>query len=367
MKNNVGKPLSAKAIESRFSVIRDFIAIGIALFISFLLILSVSKEPLEAMKAFIIGPLSTVTRLGYIVEKTIPLLFTGTAVCIMFSCGQINLSGESTFYFSGVIAATCAIILPLPSGIHPIVCILAGGIAGAVICGLTAIFYTQFHSFTIVTSLMFNYVFLYLGQYIVNYKIWDSSAGYKASYLYSETSLLGHLFKETNIHSGLFIGIAAIVLGYLLLYRTGWGYSMRMIGLNAKFAEYSGINVTAYIIGSQLIGGFIAGIGGAVEQLGMFQRFQYSGLTGHGFDGVMIAVIAGLNPKYVPAAALFLAYIRVGAEVMSRTSDVPTEIVSIVQAVIIIFIAAERFLAGWKHRTIIKNSKLQAEAKGEKI
>ena len=100
----------------------------------------------------------------------------------------------------------------------------------------------------------------------------------------------------------------------------------------------------------------MAGFGGAVEQLGMYKRFEYSGLSGHGFDGVMIAVIAGNNPKYIPLAALFLAYVRVGAEAMARMSDVPPELVSIVQSVVIMLVVAEKFLAGWKHRVIAKES-----------
>ena len=114
--------------------------------------------------------------------------------------------------------------------------------------------------------------------------------------------------------------------------------------------------MTAVIIGCQLIGGALAGLGGAVEQLGMYKRFEYAGMSGHGFDGVMIAVIAGNNPKYVPIAALFLAYVNVGAETMARMSDVPPEVVSIVQSVIIMFVVAEKFLAHWKHKVIAKQS-----------
>ena len=113
------------------------------------------------------------------------------------------------------------------------------------------------------------------------------------------------------------------------------------------------------------MGGFIAGIGGAVEQLGMYNRFQYQALSNHGFDGIMIAILARYNPKFVPLAALFLAYIRVGADVMARTSDVPVEIVNIIQAVVIMFVAAERFLERWRHRQIVSSSQVQIAAKKE--
>jgi simple sugar transport system permease protein len=95
-------------------------------------------------------------------------------------------------------------------------------------------------------------------------------------------------------------------------------------------------------------------MGGAVEVLGMYTRFQYQGQTGHGFDGILVGIIAGYNPKFVLPAALFLAYVRVGADVMSRMNDIPIELVSIVQAIIIMLVVAERFLYKMKHRKLVE-------------
>ena len=117
------------------------------------------------------------------------------------------------------------------------------------------------------------------------------------------------------------------------------------------------VNVPGMILTASMAGGFIAGMGGAVEQLGMYRRFSYGGLSGHGWNGIMIAVIAQNNPKLVPLAALFVAYISTGADVVNRTCDVPIEIINIVQSVIIMFVAAERFLAGWKKKKIGEASK----------
>lgn len=348
--------ISTKKIEQLFFVLRDVIAIGIALAVSFLLIASVSTDPMGAIATFLFGPLRTVSRLGYIVEKMIPLMFTGVAVCIMFSGNQINMGGEGAFYLGGVVATAVAILPIFPAGVHPVLSILAAGLTGMVICGLTAVFHVRFHSMTIVTSLMFNYICLYLGQFLINRPLWDSSAGFQASYRFASTSLLPKLFSRTNIHAGLFIAILVVVFGSFLINRSTFGYQIRAVGKNQNFARYSGMNVSATIIGCQLVGGFLAGAGGAVEQLGMYTRFQYPGLSGHGFDGVMLAVIAGYNPKYIPLAGFFLAYVRVGAEAMARMSDVPTEVISIVQSIIIMFIVAEKFLSQWKHQVIVNNS-----------
>lgn len=345
-----------KKIEALFFVLRDLCAIGIALLISLLLIFMVSEDPWGSFRLFLFGPLQTVSRMGYLVEKMIPLLFTGVGTSLMVRCGQMNMGSEGAFYLGGVVCTAVAVRLALPAGVHPLVCMLLAGAAGAVACGITAVLHTKFHALTIVTSLMMNYVCLYFGMYFINHPLWDTASGFKASYKYAETALLPRLFTKTNIHAGLFFAIAAVIFGHILLEKSSFGYRIKMVGTNPSFAKYSGINVTATIIICELIGGFLAGFGGAVEQLGMYKRFEYQGLSGHGFDGVMIAVIAGNNPKYIPLAALFLAYVRVGAEATARMSDVPPELVSIVQSIVIMLVVAEKFLAGWKHRVITRES-----------
>lgn len=357
--------MQSRKIEQRFRIIRMLVAVVIALTIAFGFVCFVSKTPFETMGNFLFGPFLTVRRLGNIVEMTIPLLFTGVSVSIMYSCNQINMASEGGFFLGGVAAAYIAVTFALPYGIHPLLCIIGGGFAGALVCGIPAVLYVKKGALPVVSSLMMNYVSLYLGLLIINYVIRDAQAGYLCSYQYRDTAILPDLFSKTNVHAGLLIAVMVLILGYLYLYKSQWGYCIRMIGKNPNFAKYSGMNVAGTILGCQLAGGFVAGMGGAVEQLGMYGRFQYQALSNHGFDGVLIAILAHYNPKFVAPAALFLAYIRVGADIMARSSDVPVEIVYIIQAIIIIFVAAERFLEGWKHREIVKASRLELEIKGE--
>ncbi len=352
-------------IEKRFNVLRTTIAVMISLVIAFILIVSVSSQPATDMFSFLFGPLTSFDRFLLMIEKCIPLLFTGVAVCLMYSCGQINLSAEGAFFMGAFVCTPIAIQVGIPAGLHPILCILLAGLAGAVICGIPAIMHVKLGVLTVVASLMINYVALYLGLYFILNKYRDPAAGYEASYEFAETALLPSIFRGANITIGLLIGILVVVGGYILLYKSSFGYSIRMIGQNRNFAKYSGMKVGAAIIGIQLLAGFIAGSGGAIEVLGMYNRFKYTGLTGHGWDGVMIAVLSRNNPRNVPFAVLFLAYIRMSADVLSRTSDVPTEVVSIIQAVVIIFVAAESFLSGWEHRSIVKSSQKAALAEKE--
>ncbi len=353
--------------ESNFNLIRTLVALGIAIAIAAAIIFATSSNPLQTLNAFLFGPISKSVRMKNVLETMIPLMFTGVGVCIMYSANQTNMASEGAFYLGGIGASYVAVRFMLPAGLHPFVCILAGGLVGSLVCAIPAVLYVKKGAMPVVSSLMMNYIALFLGTYIINYVIGDSSAGFPASELFAQTAKLPKfpkMFGMFNVHFGLLLAIAVVVFGYLYLYRSKWGYEIRMVGQNTSFAKYSGIHVMKVILTCQIIGGFIAGIGGATEQMGMFNRFQYQQLSGHGFDGIMVAIMARYNPKFIPLTCFFLSYIRIGADVISRTSDVPVEIISIIQATIIILICAESFLSRWKHKQIIKLSEKAMAGKG---
>lgn len=344
--------MNPKRIEKQFAVVRVVVAVLVSLLLAVLIILFVSSDPLASLRYLLVGPFTTVRRMGNVIEAVIPLLFTGVGVCIMYSANQTNMAVEGAF-FLGAVGATGISLLNLPAGLHPAVCIVIGGAAGALVTAVPALLYIKCGARPVVSSLMMNYVALYLGLYFINYHFYDASAGYLCSMPFTKNAHLPKLLPGTSIHAGLIFGLIVVVLGYLYLYHSKGGYAVRVVGMNQSFAKYTGIKVGTVVISCQLLGGFIAGIGGAVEMLGMYDRFQYQTLTNHGFDGILVAIMAKYNPKLVPVTALFLAYIRVGADIMARMTDVTVEIVYIIQAVIILFVAAERFLSGWEHKKIV--------------
>lgn len=354
----------SRQIEMQFSVLRTLLAVLISLAIAFVLIASVSDNAGKDFVTLLIGPLKNTSRMTTIVSKLIPLLFTGTAICLVNSAGQINIAAEGAFFAGAVAATIVGIQSGIPSIIHIPLCILAGAVAGAIVMGIPGVMHVRYNVVTIVAALMINYVSLYLGLYIILNPLRDPAAGFEASYMFAETTKLPTLFGNSRIHIGLILGILAVIAGYMLLYHTGFGMTARTIGNNKKFAVYSGMPVGKTIIGISLFAGCLSGIGGTVETLGNYQRFIYTDFTNHGWDGVMLAVLCHNNPKYMPLAALFLAYIRTSADALNFSSSIPPEIISVIQAVIIILVAAERFLAGWEHRVIVRNTKKELEAGG---
>ena len=341
----------------KFDILRTVLAIGIALAIALVIILLVSKDPMTAISSLLIGPLGTVRHFGNVIEMTIPLVFTGLAVSVMFKASQFNLGAEGAFFFGAIGAAIIAMKVALPIVIHPLVAILIGGLIGAVVTGIPAILKVRWGASELVSSLMLNYVAFFLGLYLINYFFRDANAGAMVSLPFLETANLMTLIPKTRIHAGIFIAIVMTVLAYFYLYKSKSGYEIILTGENIKFADYSGIKTGKVILMAQLIGGFIAGVGGATELLGMYTRFSWQALPGYGWDGVIVAILARNNPILVPIAAFFLAYLRIGADLMSRTTDVQNDVIAIIQGIMIVLIVATSFLSKYRHKLTFNEAK----------
>lgn len=340
-----------------FEAIRTSAVIVISLAIAFVIISLVSSQPVKTIGIFLWEPLSSKGHIGNVIEMAIPLMFTGLAVSLLFRANMFNLGAEGIFYFSGIVASILAIHLSLNGWMHPIAAIAAGSITGALLSAIPGILKAKWNANELVTSLMFNNILFGVGLYLLNYHLRDAQAFANVSYKFEKTAQLSKIFTGTRIHTGLIIVLLLIVAAHLFLYRTKWGYELRMTGVNREFARYSGMKTAKVIIVVHLIAGFIAGMGGSVEVLGMYSRFQWTSLPGYGLDGALVAMLAKNNPLSVIASALFLAYIRIGADLMARLSDVPSEMISIIQAVIILLISAEQFLKFWKNRMLLREAK----------
>ena len=181
----------------------------------------------------------------------------------------------------------------------------------------------------------------------------------------ADISRMMELIPRSNIHVGIIVAIVLVILTYYFMYYTRWGYEIRLVGQNGKFAKYTGVSIGAVTVFSQMLGSALAGGAGAMETLGLYSRFSYTDLTGHGWDGVTLAILAGRNPKYIPLAALFLAYLRKGADLMSMRAGMQTDFVSVIQAVILVFLLAEQFLSGYRQRKTYALSKQLETAREE--
>ena len=136
-----------------------------------------------------------------------------------------------------------------------------------------------------------------------------------------------------------------------------------MIGINQSFSMYSGMKVGAVVVLSQVLGGFLAGVGGGIEMLGRYPTFSWSALPGYGWTGITIAILAGNNPLYVPLAAFFMAYLSKGCDLMATYAGVPAQLIDIIQGVIFLFFAAEQFMARYRQKLVVKTAQEELQRK----
>lgn len=355
-----------------FNISRAVAAIAIAIAVTALLIFLSSTgatfgdkltDTLLALKAMLVNPIFRAngtfnTKSFYdILSLMIPIMFTGLATSVMFSANQFNLGSEGGIMFGAFVTAIAAIYLPLPGVLLPIASILIGSLATMIIMLIPAIFKAKLGVSEMVNSLMLNYIVMYGINFLLNTYLADKSKGQVQTFNIQEHAALPPLVEGgSKLSIGFIIALVVVVLIYLLMYHTRWGYNIRMIGLNLDFAKYSGVNVPFYIVLSQAIGGLLAGMGGAVEMLGRYTSYNWKSLPGYGWTGITVSILAGNNPKFVPLAAFFIAYLNKGCEMMSTYSNVPAQLINIIQAVIFLFFAANNFLSKYRQSLVIKSA-----------
>jgi len=358
-----------------FTLVRGAVAILIALLVATVLIFVSAdgagfSEKLaatgEALRQMLAGPLFRLSKTGAsfdlkrltdIFAAMIPIIFTGLSVCIMFSANQFNLGAEGGIMLGAFVTAMIAIYVPMAAGLHPVAAVLIGSLSVAVMMLLPALLKTRLGVSEMVCSLMLNYIVMYLIKFLLNTYLADKTKGQIQSYEFLKTSLIAPMIDTgAKLSWGFLVALAAVVLCGLFMYRTRWGYAIRMIGINQAFSRYSGMKVSLVIVMSQVVGGFLAGMGGGIEMLGRYNTFSWSSLPGYGWTGITIAILAGNNCYAVPLAAFFMAYLSKGCDLMATYAKVPSQLIDIIQGVIFLFFAAEQFLSHYRQKLVVKSA-----------
>lgn len=346
----------------KFEFMRGFVAIAIAIAVAFIFIFICADDPAKALNCLLIRPIISNGALNMssiltILGRMTPIIFTGLAVCVMFSANQFNLAGEGTVMAGGFVAALLAIYVPMAAGLHPVVCILVGAVVGGLLMLIPAIAKVKLNASEMVCSLMLNYVVLYVIMHFLSNVFADRSQGSTQTYPFLETAKVAKIVPGTELTWGFAIAIIATILVGFFMYRTRWGYTIRMIGINESFSKYSGMKVGGVIVLSQVIGGVLSGM--AVPS-------KYWADTTHSCGKICLAMVGQVsllpswaknNPLAIPFAALFIAYLNRGCELMSIYAGVPAEMIDIIQAVIFLFFAAEQFMSKTRQKMVVKETK----------
>lgn len=339
-------------------IFRILIAIGSALLIGFIITLLVSKEPLVAYRAFLVGPLTRFNRFGDWIEESITLIFIGLAVAIAFKANIFSLGAEGQILLGALTSGVIALYAPLPAILKIPLALLVSMVTGFLWGWLPGYLKAKLGANEIVSTLMLNAIALRIYDFFLIFYLRPPDAGYNASDFFDKAGTLQSfipnlpflqpiykLFSDqTNISIMLYVLIISVIAVYYLMFKTPFGYELRMIGKNIKFARYGGINTQRTIILVFAVSGIFAGLAGAHLAMGIHSKLIMNITLGIGFEGIVVAILARNNPLLIPITGLAYGYLRAGADVMERASDMSREMVYIIQAIIILFVTAERLL-----------------------
>lgn len=193
----------------------------------------------------------------------------------------------------------------------------------------------------VIVTIMLNTVAVSLTSYLVNYPFASQVGKLGATEIIGEGYHLSRLVRLSTLNTSIFHVIVITIIMYYLLERTSIGYEIKMVGQNSNFSRYGGINVKGRMILAMVVSGALCGIAGAFEVLGVHHRFLQHISPGYAWDGMLIALIVKNNPIGVVLMSLFFGILKTGSISMENATGIPSELISVIQSIIILFIAGE--------------------------
>lgn len=284
--------------------------------------------------------------------RATPLILTGLAVAVAFRARFWNIGAEGQFYF-GALAVTWlgTGLFSLPPVLMIPVMFVAGAIAGGALLYVPLVLKTRMKVDEVVTTLLLNFVVLLLVSYLIEGPWKDPmSLGWPQAAPVVDEAVLPKLLAKTRLHLGLLVGIAMSFLVWFLMTKTVWGYEIRAVGYNVEAANFAGISIKAVMFRTAMISGGLAGMAGVSEVAGLKGYLTLDLSPGFGYAGIAVAMLVQLHPVGVIASAIFLSAIFVGADSMSRASNVPSYIADVVTAVSLLLVLVSVMLTRYRIR-----------------
>jgi simple sugar transport system permease protein len=309
-------------------------------------------SPLKAYKGLFEGAFGDPKAWARTIRKMSPFILTGLSVAVAFKAGLFNIGASGQFVMGTVAAVAVGIHFEgLPAAIHLPLAIVAGIAGGAIwgaIPGLLKV-YTGAHE--VIVTIMLNYIAANFAGWTVYAggsqgqtpgPLWDRTAGAisETADVFASAQLPWLVGPPYRVHSGIILALLAALFIWWFIYRAVVGFEIRTVGQNAKAARYAGVRVNWTIVLTMIIAGGLAGLAGGIETLGLNHKFapEFGGAVG--FDGITIALLGQTNPFGVVLSAFLFAALDSGAATMQFQSGVPADIIQVIQAIILAFVAA---------------------------
>jgi len=318
------------------------------------LVLAAGASPLSVFALVARGAAGSQFALLETLTRATPLIFTGLAVAVAFRAKLWNIGAEAQLYAGGVVTVVLGTgALPLPAPVLIPLIMIAAMAAGALLLAGPAILKTRFGVDEVVTTLLFNFIMILFVSMLLEGVLRDPMGmGWPQSQRVAADAQLMKLVPRSRLHLGFVIALVAALAVWVIMKKTTLGYEMRAVGHNPEAAAFAGIPVNRVLMKTALLSGGLAALAGFSEVAGLKGNLTLDLSPGFGYTGIVVAMLAMLNPLGVVAAAIFVAGIFVGADAMSRTAGVPSYIAQVMVATalltMVVAIMLARFRIRWR-------------------
>ncbi len=327
-------------------------AIVATLVVASLLVLAAGASPFSVFYLVAKGAAGSQFALVETLTRATPLIFTGLAVAVAFRARLWNIGAEAQLYIGAVVTVVLGTgILPLHGGLLLPIIMAAAMAAGALLLLGPAILKTRFGVDEVVTTLLLNFIVLLFVSMLLEGPLKDPTGlGWPQSQKVVAEAQLPRLIQGKRLHFGFVIAIAAALLTWVIMKKTALGYEMRAVGHNPEAARFAGMPVNRVIVKTALLSGGLAALAGFSEVSGLKGNLTLDLSPGFGYSGIVVAMLAMLNPLGVILSAIFVAGIFVGADAMSRAAGVPSYIAEVMVATALLSMVTALLFARFRVR-----------------
>lgn len=325
------------------SVLIPVLAVATALMIGAVLIWISGAGVLEAYKGLFEGMLGSKRALMDTCVAATPYILAGLSVAAGFKCGLFNIGAEGQFFMG----ALCSVIVGysvegLPVWLHLPLALTAGAAGGMIWGAVPGYLKARFGAHEVINTIMLNYIAVGIVDFMVKKVIRDPGASVDRTPFIQHTAELPRLFgQDYRLHAGFLVALAAAFFIHWFFKNTTYGFEVRTVGSNPGAAKYAGMNINFNTVLAMALAGGLAGLAGTGEVLGLKHNLPSVFSSGYGFDSIAVALLARSNPIAIIPAAFLWGGLRNGAGLMQLRTGISIDLINVIQALVIVFIAAD--------------------------
>ncbi len=340
------------------SLLIPVLAVVTAIVVGALVVWLTGGDPLLAFEGMAEGAFGSRKALTETAVAATPYIFAGLAVALAFKGGLFNIGAEGQLAIGAICGVWVGYALPdvlgvehIPSVIHIPLVLLAGMLGGGVWGAIPGVLKARTGAHEVINTIMMNYLALLLSGWLLGGPMRDPNPLNVISQTQkiAVSARIPRIFADYRLHWGTVLALAVAALVYWLLWKTTVGFEIRTVGANPEAARYAGIRVGRVVVLSMALSGLLAGLAGAVEVSGVNYYHALGFSVGYGFDSIAIALLGRNHPLGVVLGAFLFGAMRSGATQMQFRSQVSVDIISVIQALILMFVAADAIIR-WIYR-----------------